>query len=159
LIVRLKYSPQPSVKKGLSVRIRCSKLTRYNTWQSRGICFNYDTGDIIVYSSADSSTVAHTYSLLSVAKVERIKRDDRQLRIKFRNKLSKDTVFRFDDPAEKEKFCMLAHFAAHDLEFSEDSHWDEGTPCLIGTVFSRRQSGLFTLSTLLLTHRRGCKPL
>lgn len=126
---RQQAAPQPTAKKGLSARLRCWKLTRYNTWQSRGIAFNYDSNEIFVYASADSHSISHTYALLSIAKIERIKRDDKQLRIKFRNKLSKDNVFRFEDAIEKDRFCMLAHFAAHDLEFSDDSHWDEGKGC------------------------------
>ncbi len=69
---RLTYTPRPSVRKGLSARLRCFKLSRYNTWQSRGLCFNYDTGEIIVYASADSMSVAHTYSLLAISKASAI---------------------------------------------------------------------------------------
>ena len=63
--------------------------------------------------------------LFLLFQIERVKRDEKQLRIRFRNHLSKDTLFRFDEPTEKDRFCMLAHFAAHDLEFSEDSYWDD----------------------------------
>lgn len=127
---RLRFTPIHRVARGMSGRLRCAKLSRYNTWLSRGLAVNYDTSEVVVYTSADATSIAHTYSLLAMAKVERVVKDDRQLRVRFRSTRNKDVLFRFDDPADADKFCMLTHFAAHDLEFAMDCHWDEGAhPC------------------------------
>lgn len=110
----------------LSTRIKCSKQNRYGKWQGRAVRFNMRTAELLIYSSPDSSSVAHSYPLLSIACIQRLSTDGSVLRLQFRSEALRSYELRFDSSTDREQFCIMAHVLSTDLQFTEEWQWITG---------------------------------
>ena len=121
------YRAPPAItKRGLTQNLRCAQKSTFNTWQPRGVVLNLDTAEIVLYTAPESAVVLSAIPLISIALVDRMKRDDKTVVLRFRRSGAKECVLRFEEQADRDKFCTEAHLLSSDLVFSDEGHWMEG---------------------------------
>jgi hypothetical protein len=61
-----------------------------------------DTNEILLYATPDSDTVSSVIPLISIALIDRVKKDDKIINIRFRRTGAKECSLRFEEPAGRD---------------------------------------------------------
>ena len=74
--LRCYLPPTRAQTRGMTQLLKCSQKSLFNTWQARAVAIDLDSSDIVLYSTPDATTVSSTVPLISLALVDRMKKDD-----------------------------------------------------------------------------------
>ena len=124
--LRCYLPPTRAQTRGMTQLLKCSQKSLFNTWQARAVAIDLDSSDIVLYSTPDATTVSSTVPLISLALVDRMKKDDKTVTLRFRKSSAKELVLRFEEQADRDKFCSEAHLASIDVVFADEGHWTDG---------------------------------
>eukprot|EP01138_Halocafeteria_seosinensis_P012793 gb/GECG01013069.1/.p1 GENE.gb/GECG01013069.1/~~gb/GECG01013069.1/.p1 ORF type:complete len:1900 (+),score=251.56 gb/GECG01013069.1/:1-5700(+) len=113
-------SPEPMKQRlWYSPRFNVLKQNRVGKWQSRELCFNINSRELLVYKS---EVLSFAKNLLDIEYMQRVaEMGHRVLRVCFRNPTNERVVsLKFDTESARENFCLLAHLLQSDMVFMDD---------------------------------------